>query len=212
MICGIDEAGRGATLGPLVIAGFLCAEKDLELLERIGVRDSKKLSKSRREKIYRQLAEKFKFHVIKILPRELDERVGRGISLNELEGAKFAEVINVLRPSAAYIDCADVLPENFRNHILKILKHDCDLTIEHRADERYLVVGAASIIAKVERDAEIEKLKREYGDIGSGYPADEKTIAFIQSWYKKNRAFPDCVRKTWKTIDAVKNAKLAEFL
>lgn len=210
MICGIDEAGRGAVLGPLVVAGFLCGEEDLRTLRRLGVRDSKKLSRKRREEICAQL-KKFKFRVLKISPQELDERVANEVSLNELEAAKFAEIINYLKPSSAYIDCADVLPGNFRSYLDRTLLHRCEMIIEHKADEKHLVVGAASIIAKVERDAEIEKLKLAYGDVGSGYPADEKTFTFIRNCYKKNRAFPDCVRKTWKTLVAARNAKLDDF-
>jgi ribonuclease HII len=210
MICGIDEAGRGSVLGNLVIAGVFCGEDEVERLGEIGVKDSKKLSKSERAKLYKKLVSEFEYLVIKISPSEVDKRRKR-ISLNELEGEKFAEIINVLKPEKAYIDCADVVPANFRNHIMKKIDCKCELIIEHKADAAYPIVSAASIIAKVERDAGIEKLGEEYGDIGSGYPSDPKTIAFIENWYRKNRFLPGFMRKSWKTASRVKNCKLSEF-
>jgi len=210
MICGIDEAGRGSVLGNLVIAGVFCGEDEIERLEEIGVKDSKKLSRSERAKLYKKLVSEFKYLVIKISPLEIDKRRKR-ISLNELEGEKFAEIINVLKPEKAYVDCADAVPANFRSHIMKKLNHACELIIEHRADETYPIVSAASIIAKVERDEGIKKLGEEYGGIGSGYPSDPKTIAFIENWYRKNRSMPSFVRKSWKTVSRVKNRRLSEF-
>lgn len=204
--CGIDEAGRGPVIGDLVIAGILCAPSEMDRLSEIGVRDSKQLSRAKRAEIYKMLASEFRYHVVRISPNEIDES-RKKITLNELEGLKFAEVINVLKPEKAYIDCADVKPENFRLHMLKALKHKCELVIEHNADKSYPVVSAASIIAKVERDMGIAELAKEYGDVGSGYPSDQKTIKFIEEWYKKNKSFPEFVRKSWKTSTAIAGAK-----
>ncbi len=198
-------------LGPLVVAAIACEEDNLQCLKEIGVRDSKKLKASKRAELYETLASQFQYQVIKISPQELDSYRRKGGSLNELEGAKFAELINRLKPSKAYLDCADVSPSNFRRLVIKTLTHPCELIIEHKADDRYPIVGAASIIAKVERDRDIELLKEEYGEIGSGYPSDSKTIAFIETWYKEKHEFPSFVRKTWKTSSRVKNRKLLEF-
>lgn len=208
MLCGIDEAGRGSMLGDLVIAGISCGEDDVERLRQIGVKDSKKLNERKRAEVYQKLVSGFRYHVIRVTPSEIDKR---SMSLNELEGEKFAEIINILKPEKAYIDCADVIPANFRSHIMKKLNHACELIIEHRADVAYPIVSAASIIAKVERDKGIEKLGEEYGDLGSGYPSDPKTIAFIENWYRKNRSMPSFVRNSWKTASRVKNRRLSEF-
>ncbi len=208
MICGVDEAGRGSMLGDLVIAGISCGEDDVEYLGKIGVRDSKKLNKRKRAELYEKLTSKFKYHIVRISPSEIDKR---SISLNELEGEKFGEIINALMPAKAYLDCADAVPANFHRYVMKSLNCSCELIIEHRADATYPIVSAASIIAKVERDDGIKKLQEKYGDLGSGYPSDEKTIAFLENWYKKNRFLPSFVRKSWKTIARIKNSRLPEF-
>ena len=206
MICGIDEAGRGPVLGNLVIAGVLCREEDIEILESMGVRDSKQVDPGTRSKLYGELTSQFKYHVIEVPPSEID-----AYNINRLEASKFAEVINALKPKTAYIDCADVSPHNFKNHISRQIDFECGLVVEHKADERYRVVSAASIIAKVARDEYIENLKKEYGDIGSGYTSDPKTIAFLEDYFKKHRSFPHFVRKKWKTLDRMKNFKLTDF-
>lgn len=198
--CGIDEAGRGPVLGDLVVAGILCAPNEMDRLNEIGVKDSKQLSRAKRAEIYKKLVSEFMYYVVRIPPNEIDES-RKKITLNELEGLKFADVINVLKPEKAYIDCADVKPENFRLHMLKALRHKCELVIEHKADRNYPIVSAASIIAKVERDRGIAEITKKYGDVGSGYPSDKKTIKFIEAWYKKNKSFPGFVRKTWKTVE-----------
>ena len=206
MICGIDEAGRGPVLGSLMVAGLLCREEDIEILKSMGVRDSKQIDPGTRTKLYGELTSRIKYHVLEVTPDEIDAQ-----NLNRLEAAKFAEVINALKPKTAYIDCADVSPQNFENHIIRKIEIECSLVVEHKADERHHVVSAASIIAKVARDTCIEDLKKEYGDIGSGYPSDPKTIAFLEEYFKKHRSFPHFARKKWKTLDRLRNFKLTDF-
>ena len=206
MICGIDEAGRGPVLGNLVVAGLLCREKDIEILKSMGVRDSKQLDPKKRAILHAELTSKFEYHVVEATPDEIDAQ-----NLNRLEAAKFADVINVLKPKTAYVDCADVSTDNFKKHISSKIDFNCSLVVEHKADERHHVVSAASIIAKVERDNHIESLKKEYGDIGSGYPSDPQTIAFIERYVKKHSTFPHFARKKWKTLDRMKNFKLTDF-
>jgi ribonuclease HII len=207
MICGIDEAGRGPVLGSLVIAGVLCDKEGEEYLKMLGVRDSKKLDPKTRERLHEEIVSKFDHYILKIPPKELDR-----YNLNFLEAMKFAEIIHILHPKTAYVDCADAAPKNFYKHIVRHLPLQCNLVVEHRADEKYPIVSAASIVAKVERDREIEKLKEEYGDIGSGYPSDPKTVAFLEKWFKEKQSFPHFVRKSWRTLNKVTNSKLLDFL
>lgn len=206
MICGIDEAGRGPVLGNLVVAGVLCRKEDIGRLKAMGVNDSKKLNAKKREELYKELKSQFKCHVLNIIPSELDAS-----NINRLEGAKFGEVITALKPETAYVDCADASPQNFKRYISRKIDFDCNLIVEHKADEKFPIVSAASIIAKVSRDAQIENLKEEYGDIGSGYPSDPKTIAFLEEWFRKNRSFPHFARKKWKTLSRIGNVKLTDF-
>jgi len=201
-IAGVDDAGRGPVLGPLVIAGVMFEEKDLLRLKDLGVKDSKLLSPQRRE----QLAEEIKklalqIHVIKLAPVEIDKVVETGRKLhklNRLEAHTMAKVIAALKPNIVYVDASDVLAERFGEHIREKLPLKIKVVSEHKADKKYPVVSAASIIAKVERDRAVEELGKKYGDLGSGYITDPKTVEFLEKWVKKHRLFPDFVRKSWK--------------
>jgi ribonuclease HII len=210
-ILGIDEAGRGPVLGPLVIAAFACREEDLPGLREMGIRDSKTLSVGRREALYQDLAGSFAFRVEKLFPRELDAAMAKA-SLNEIEGRHFAHLLGEMEPEVAYIDCPDPRPSTFVRRLLRYYSGRTRLVVEHRADERYLPVSAASIVAKVERDREIEELRKEYGEVGSGYSSDPKTRAFLTGWYRDHGAFPDFVRRRWKTARRVGESRLSDFL
>jgi ribonuclease HII len=211
LVAGVDEAGRGCIIGPLVVAGVLVKEENLHVLRQLGVKDSKLLSPKKRETLFTeitQLAENH--HVIKLLPSEIDQAVERKIKLhklNRLEAKTMTQIINVLKPDEAYVDAADVLEERFTQHIQEGLTVKAKITSKHKADKIYPVVSAASIIAKVERDKEIEALKSVYGDFGSGYLADKKTTQFLKQWLQTHSDYPDCIRKSWKTAKQIKNEK-----
>lgn len=211
LIAGIDEAGRGCIIGPLVVAGILMKEKALPTLRQMGVVDSKLLSPKKREKLFNEiilLAENH--HIIKVMPSQIDRAVECKIKLhklNRLEAKTMTEIINVLKPSEAYVDAADVLEKRFKHHIQEGLTVRTRITARHKADRIYPVVSAASIIAKVERDREIEMLRKVYGDFGSGYLTDKKTIEFLKNWLKTDSDYPSCVRKSWKTAKRLKNEK-----
>jgi len=207
-IVGVDDAGRGSVIGPLVIAGVLLDEKDLAKLIGLGVRDSKLLSPRRRE----QLAEEIRrlalqHHVIVLSPAEIDRVVESGRKLhklNRLEAQTMAKVIEVLKPDVAYVDASDVLADRFKHHIAESLPFKVQIVSEHKADATYPIVSAASIIAKVERDKAIFELKRKHGDMGSGYATDPKTLEFLESWIKRYGSYPEFVRKSWKPAKKLK--------
>jgi ribonuclease HII len=211
LIAGVDEAGRGCIIGPLVVAGVLVKEENLHVLRQLGVKDSKLLSPKKREALFNEisrLAEKH--HVVKLLPSEIDRAVEckrKLHKLNRLEAQTMTQIINVLKPDEAYVDAADVLEERFKQHIQEGLTIKAKITSRHKADKIYPVVSAASIIAKVERDKEIEALKGVYGDFGSGYLADKKTLLFLRQWMEAHSEYPSCVRQSWKTAKQVKNEK-----
>src|SRR3972149_204654 len=177
LIAGVDEAGRGCVIGPLVVAGVLVKEENLQVLKRLGVKDSKLLS-----------------------PRKLHK-------LNRLEAETMAQIINTLKPDEAYVDAADVLEDRFKHHIQERLTIKTILTSKHKADKIYPAVSAASIIAKVTRDSEIATLTAQHGDFGSGYLTDPKTMAFLKQWLKTNGEYPDFVRKSWKPAKKAKDEK-----
>jgi len=205
LIAGIDDAGRGPIIGPLVIAGVLIAEEDQPRLRDMGVKDSKLLSPQRREQLaaeIRKLA--IKYHVEILSPTQIDKVVETGKKLrrlNRLEAQTMAKVVAALRPDVAYVDASDVLAERFKEHILENLTFQVEIVSEHKADVKYPVVSAASIIAKVERDRAVEKLRTRYadiGDMGSGYASDPKTVKFLEKWYARFGSYPEFVRKSWK--------------
>lgn len=202
LVAGVDDAGRGCVIGPLVIAGVLMKEGDLPKLIQLGVKDSKLLLPSRREALaieIKRLAERYA--VMKLLPKEIDAVVEGGKKLhrlNRLEARTMAKVIESLKPDMAYVDASDVLEDRFKQHILESLPFKVEIISEHKADRSYPIVSAASIIAKVERDKEIAELAKKYGDFGSGYPTDPKTISFLKQCLENSDEYPDFVRKSWK--------------
>lgn len=209
LIAGVDEAGRGCVIGPLVIAGVMVKEEQLPLLIQLGVKDSKLLSPKKREALAAEitcLAEKCL--TLKLSPREIDRAVEckrRLYKLNRLEAQTMAQLINVLKPHAVYVDAVDVIEQRFRQHIQECLTVSAVVISRHKADRIYPIVSAASIIAKVERDREIEVLKASYGDFGSGYLTDKKTMRFLREWLRNHGEYADCVRKSWKPAKQARN-------
>jgi ribonuclease HII len=208
-VAGIDEAGRGPVIGPLLIAGVLMKEEDLPKLKELGVKDSKLLSPKKREYLAQQIRKLvLKCHCITLSPIEIDKVVERGRKLhklNRLEAQAMAKMIRILKPDIVYVDASDVLADRFKEHIVENLHFNIQIVSEHKADIKYPVVSAASIIAKVERDRAIQKLREKYGDIGSGYVVDPKTIEFLKKWITKFGSYPDFVRKSWKPAKKLKS-------
>ncbi|MEM0057938.1 MAG: ribonuclease HII [Candidatus Bathyarchaeia archaeon] len=209
LVAGVDDAGRGSVIGPLVIAGILVDSEDLPKLVRLGVKDSKLLSPNRREALAAEIKRIAKKHVVvKLSPAEIDRVVMTGRKLhrlNWLEAQAMARVIELLHPDIAYVDASDVLEERFKQQILEFLPFKIEIVSEHKADRKYPVVSAASIIAKVERDHEIAELKAKYGDFGCGYPTDPKTIEFLRRCLETFKEYPEFVRRSWKPARKVKN-------
>lgn len=211
MILGIDEAGRGPVIGDMVIAGLLIAEDELANLLELGVKDSKLLSQKKRIEIDRILRSRFKHFIIRVSPREIDEAVRNGRGLNHLEGIKYGEIVDKLKPRIVYADCADVNPAKFTRYICSRLDFKPEVIARHKADVDFPVVGGASIIAKVERERIMENIRKEFAHVGSGYPSDKKTINFLEEYYKENRGFPEVVRRSWKTVAKFNLLTLEDF-
>jgi len=202
-VCGIDDAGRGSMLGPLVISGISIDKKNLRKLSSLGVKDSKKLSPKNRELLYKKIiALVDDYYIAKIPPRSIDASVKRH-GLNELEAKYMAKVVSKLDPDTSYVDSCDVNPKRFGKEISK-LSDNHKIKSYHHADSRFVVVSAASILAKVTRDRAIEKLRKNH-DLGSGYPSDSKTVKFVTRYYKINHSLPTFVRKSWKPVQKILN-------
>ena len=197
-LVGIDEAGRGSVLGPLVVCGVAIEEERLKYLERLKLKDSKKITPKRRVVLSRKIRKIGECHPVHISANDIDLLRSKDVNLNEIEKIAMRKIIGDSKPDISYIDCIDVKPERFKNEIEKF-QDKLKVIAEHRADDTYAIVSAASIVAKVERDMAIHKLKKEFNDIGSGYPSDPKTILFL-----KNIAYddlPEFVRRSWATIE-----------
>ncbi len=214
-ILGIDEAGRGPVIGPLVVAG-VCINKSQESeLKDLGVKDSKLLTAKKRRELYNILINKFKYKVLIIPPAEIDEAVGGDTSnLNWLEAEQCIELINDFNPDKTIVDCPSTNVKAFKDYVKeRLLNKKVNIIMEHKADVNYPVVSAASIIAKEEREMELAKIKNRINvDFGSGYPADPKTQAFLKAYWSK---YPELFRRSWapyKKISLSKSQKnLAEY-
>jgi len=213
MLCGIDEAGRGPVLGPMVVAGILI-ENDAPL-RQLNVRDSKKLTAERREALAPEIMKLVKFEIVVVSAEDIDSMRSQ-MSLNDFEAKIFAAIIEKLNPETAYVDAADVDEIEFKKMILNELKQPVDIVSKHYADELFPVVSAASILAKVRRDAEVRKIEVEFGKpIGSGYPSDQITMTFLEEWLKEKGTLPPHCRQSWDTcrklLTASKMHKLEEY-
>jgi ribonuclease HII len=207
LVAGIDEAGRGSLVGPLVMAGVAMLEKDLDKLKEMGVKDSKLLTPKKRadlEKKVKKIVEKYE--IIRISPSEIDKRGEVGTNLNILEAMKIADIINRLNPDVAFIDSPGG-KKKFEDHIRRYMDVECELIVEYKADLNYPVVGAASILAKQDRDRAVKKIEKDTGiTLGVGYPHDERTINGVKD-NLKNGKLDKHIRKSWVTYDNIVNEK-----
>jgi ribonuclease HII len=204
---GIDEAGRGSIIGPLVVAGVSATLETLKQFEEMGVKDSKMLTAAKRESLYDEivlLSNEVHFATIEI--DEIDQYVWFGTrrrKLNFLEAMHMAKVIPHLAADEVYVDAPDTNPGMFTVELSQMVELCPRIVAQHRADRDFVIVSAASIIAKVERDKAIELLRGEHGDFGSGYPSDRHTVEFLKDWVRREGSRPHFARKSWKTWDRV---------
>jgi ribonuclease HII len=209
-IMGIDEAGRGCVIGPLVICGVVVRHECLETLVEVGVKDSKQLSAARRQALCGHITDIIeRSFIAEIPPRQIDQN-----NINTLELLEMTRMIAAAEPDEVFID----VPTRGRGiatycqRIRALLpKPGVALIAENKADQTYPVVSAASIIAKVTRDTVIEKLRNEYGDFGSGYASDPRTKKFVADCYAATGEFPEIVRHKWLTVRRFTDPQLSLF-
>ena len=200
MISGIDEAGKGPVLGPMCVAGILLEETKIKELKRIKVKDSKQLTAEKRVELdgeIKEIAEKY--FILEVSSSRIDE-LRKVLTMNEIMVVCYARVLEELRPDHAFVDAADVIEDRFGENLIKKYKREIIITSEHKADLKYPIVSAASILAKVQRDLLVKQLGDELGmEIGSGYPADQKTIQFLENWVSEYNSLPSFARSSWET-------------
>ncbi|MFH1326893.1 MAG: ribonuclease HII [archaeon] len=204
---GIDDAGRGPVIGPMVLAGCLLDKKVEANLKKLGVKDSKQLTTKRREILVNIIKEQAEtFEMIVIPPRIIDGKSGESrIKLNELEAKAAAEIINRINKGFSkikvIIDCPSTSIVKWTEYLKTKIKDlsTLEISCEHKADKNHISVSAASIIAKSVREKEMTKLRKKYGEeIGSGYTSDPLTQKFLEKYAQKYE-HEGIFRKTWVT-------------
>ena len=209
----MDEAGRGPVLGPLVVAAV--AVEDGTTLEGMGLKDSKRLSPARREVLFDEIGSVCDIEVVSLPPQRIDE-ARKVMSLNALEAEAFAAALAPFRDHSLFVDCADANEKAFASTLKGLLGSCGQMVCKHRADEKYPVVSAASIVAKVTRDRAVRELEEEAGEpLGSGYPSDPVTISFLERWINDKGNPPSFARMSWQTtrriLNMSKNSRLEDW-
>lgn len=212
-VLGLDEAGRGSVLGPLVIGAMVVPSHRIPELRPLGVKDSKLLTRPQREELYGTLHALGRARTVHLEPREIDPRVARG-EFNVLEAEVFAQLIASLTPDEVRLDACDPNASRFGQVVRRLAKTTVPVRSRHKADRDDPVVGAASILAKVERDRAIDRLALEIGQpIGSGYPGDPVTRRFLSGWIDEHpRERPGWLRRSWRTTRKLLESKASHRL
>ena len=213
---GIDEAGRGPVIGPMTIAGIGIDESLAKKFKLMGVKDSKMLSIKRIYLLEREIiksSDNFKF--LKLSAEEIDNRFENGKNLNYLELDNMANIANDLIGETVVVDSPSRNTEKIKSYLSNKIRNK-RVIAENYADKNHVEVSAASIIAKANREREVEKIKKELGyDFGSGYPSDPKTIQFIKIITENGKIneepYKKFVRKTWNTVKYASNRTLNFF-
>lgn len=210
-ILGIDEAGRGALLGPLVVAGVAIERGEEGRLWEMGARDSKTLPRAQRKKVLRTLWQGgLRGWAVVVPPLRIDQE-----NLTRLEYAAMVELLRKTGAEEVVVD-PPVGPLALAR-FLRDLSGEAGLPRERvhgfpHADAQHPVVAAASLLAKVVRDGYVVALRREYGDFGWGYPGERKVQEFLRGWLEKHGELPPVCRKRWRSVQTLFALKLQEGL
>ncbi|MCI4373038.1 MAG: ribonuclease HII [Thermoplasmata archaeon] len=209
---GVDEAGRGSFVGPLVVGAFAADDYHLDSLREAGARDSKELTPAAREAVYGRLLRLGQMASVALSPRTVDRAVRHG-GLNDLEARAFGSVIRRLGGEEARVDACDTNEARFGRHVSARAGNGIRILARHHADRDDPLVGAASIVAKVRRDRALARLRATLGDgIGSGYPSDIHTVEFVRAHLRQGEGAPSWLRTSWATMGRVKLASPAVTL
>lgn len=202
LVMGLDEAGRGAVLGPLVVGAYWAAADRLDAVRAAGATDSKRLSPARREALLGPLDALGGHAVVHVEAPQIDAG-----NLNTLEEEAFAALIRAHRPDRVVIDapCNPAAIPAFVRRLRARLEHHPELVVEPKADLNHPVCGAASIFAKVTRDAALAALGP---GLGSGYPSDPVTRAWLAAALRGGAPLPAFVRQRWGTLGALNQGAL----
>ena len=213
-VIGIDEAGKGPVLGSMFIGFSIINLKSLrdlnsyqKMLKDMGVCDSKELEPLKRNQIYNKLKSNMDMKYAQLTPVLIDRNHSQGGKLNELEVRSIVKILEDEKPQLVIIDALTSNPQKFGDDILRRLSFKCKIISENKADRKYEMVGAASIIAKELREQELKEIRENVKfDCGSGYPSDPKTIEFLKKHYDSCE-FEFIFRKCWDTYKRIANER-----
>lgn len=188
LLLGIDEAGRGPVVGPMVVAGCLIRKSSESELKKLGVKDSKQLTAKRREFLVDEIKKRaVGFVSFVISSDEIDKFQSEGVNLNEIESLFFSKVVNSLNSGeekiSVFVDCPSISVLKWGEGLKMKIENlsNLNFSCEHKADSKHICVSAASILAKFEREKEMDKIKEKYGlEVGSGYCSDPSTKRFLE--------------------------------
>ncbi|NQV08917.1 ribonuclease HII [Candidatus Woesearchaeota archaeon] len=219
MIIAIDESNKGTTIGDLVVSGILIDDITEQMsfkYSKTPIKDSKKLSRKQRELAFPEIIRlAYDTKMVFIKPSEMEEE-----NLNKLEAMAVAEIVShfVERVgagtiTAVYIDNYEISKEHFFKRLKELTPELCGIpeskwVVEHKADENYLCVGAASIVSRVMSDMQHDRYRHVFGDYGSGCASDAKTKKFIRD---RIDDLPRIVRKSWGNVRRIKEESMRRF-
>ena len=205
---GVDEAGKGPVLGSMFAACVRGARADLPE----GVVDSKRLAPERRGELSAVIRDRFEVSVAEIPVARIDGDEDMNTLTVEAHAEAIAKVADADDPGMC--DAGDTSESRFARRVAEA-SGVSGVEAEHKADDTHPLVAAASIVAKVERDAHVTALAEEYGDVGSGYPSDPTTRSFLREYVREYGELPDCARASWSTssdvLAAAEQSGLDEF-
>lgn len=224
LIAGIDDATKCPCIGSIFMAGVVADEKTIKKWSSLGIKDSKKLTRTKREELTKIIeSTAITCSVQEITPVMIDNK---SLNLNEWEMAVFLQIMNSLQLNTdvdyAYVDNWEVNPILFWERLKSVLQKNLAIYIgkninknqiystriipEHKADDKYAIVGAASILAKTYSDYQYDEYKKTYGDFGSGSPGDPVTRQFV--WQHRHNP-PPIIRQSWETYKVL--SQLEDF-
>jgi ribonuclease HII len=207
---GVDEAGKGPVLGSMFAAAVLASPEAIP----DAVADSKTLTPERRDALAATLRadDRVAIGVAEIPVARIDDpetdmntltveaQAEALAAVGEDGGARIADPDDGV---SGTVDAGDTDATRFGRRVADAVPFDVEIRAEHGADETYPIVSAASIVAKVERDAHVADLADEYGDVGSGYPSDPTTREFLSSYVQAHGELPPVARESWQTSQDV---------
>lgn len=218
---GIDEAGRGPVLGPMVYGISYAPLSEKQLLVDLGCADSKSLTEEKRDEIFDDICkhqDKIGWAIDVISPNTISVSMQRRskISLNEISmlsaiGLARKAIDSGARITEIYVDTVGK-PEKYQAR-LQPLFPGVKIVVAKKADATFPIVSAASICAKVSRDHALRGWKFREGPVdknfGSGYPADPVTKKWLTENIHPVFGFPMLVRFSWSTAESILESKAA---